>query len=190
MKSAKKHVELSVILLLARNMADRIYQPGIGPTRNRSTAEALDATVANPDSICAPLGFKITLTTTLYPVEVADSLEFSVGLSGGNMDLIPMDYLSTTHALISATYQQTRWYFTHFEEDFLATTHDLYSATYIQTRWYYTAAEEDFLSTTHALIDATYRQIVVKVDTGSSGKPYEELQLAIAIHTASRMELV
>ena len=132
---------------------------------------------------------RLVLTTTLYPVEVADSLELSVSVSGGNMDQIPMDYLSTTHALISATYIQTRWYFEHDEEDFLATTHDLVSATYIQKRWYYTADEEDFLSTTHALIDASYIRRLVKVDTGSSGKPYEELQLAIAIHTASRMEL-
>ena len=135
-------------------------------------------------------GIEVIYTTTLYPLESTDSMEITASVDGGSMELIPYDSLSVDHALISASYTQTRWYFTYFAEDFLAMDHALISASYIQTRWYFTDAYEDSLSVDYALIDASYIPKLVMAATGSSGKPYEELQLSVTISNTCTMELI
>ena len=168
-------------------MADRIYQPGIGPTRNRSTAEALDATVANPDSICAPLGFKITLTTTLYPVEVKDSIKLAATVDAGYMTILPNDSVQNAYSLLAGTNTQKRWFFYDGPyEDSVDNLYSLLDGTNTQKRWFFSDGPyDDSVKNAYSLLDGTSIRGLVRADT-----PDEKLKLSTVIRNTCTMDLV
>ena len=98
--------------LAAGTVADKLYQPAIGPTRNTEAQDALDATVPNPEAICEPIGFIETiLSSKLYPITASDSMEIAATLSGGDMFMIPTSYVDTTFSPEDGTYVQKRWFY-------------------------------------------------------------------------------
>jgi len=135
-----------------------------------------------------PVDNQIILTTTLYPVEVVESIQLGAVIKDGSMWEIPFDEVATTHDLLSGSYTQLRWWYSDgpYQDD-VSTTHDLLSGTYVQLRWWYTDGPyDDEVATTHDLISASHIRGLVIGDT-----PDEELQLGAAIYPAGcSMELI
>ena len=134
-----------------------------------------------------PVDDQILLTTTLYPVEVNDSLEINVTLSGGFLELIPGSSLESTQTILDGTYTQVRWFYTDgiYDSD-LESTQDMEDGTYVQVRWFYRDGPyDDNLESTQVMLDGTYISKLVAADT-----PDEKLQLALAINNNCSMDAI
>ena len=127
------------------------------------------------------------LTTTLYPVDVVDSLLIDITFSSGSMSLIPSDSVGTDHTVLDMTYVQQRWFYSDGPyADSTSTDHIVLDMTYVQQRWFYEAGPyDDSTSADHTVLDMTYIRLVVLVDT-----PDEKLQLNVSIKDTCSMDLI
>jgi hypothetical protein len=130
---------------------------------------------------------EIVLTTTLYPVDVSESVLVSGAVSHGYLIPVASDSLETTASVIDMTYIQTRWFFEDGPyDDSLETTYDVLDMTYIQTRWFFEDGPyDDLFETSYTVLDMTYIRIKVEADT-----PDEGIQLGIEIMDTCSMEAV
>jgi len=134
-----------------------------------------------------PVDDQILLTTTLYPVEVVDSLQVGLTFSGGFLDLIPGSDFQSTQLMQDGTYIQVRWFYEDgpYDSD-LASTQGMEDGTYIQVRWFYEDGPYDSdLQSTQTLLDGTYVSKLIEADT-----PDEELQLALTINDTCSMDAI
>jgi len=134
-----------------------------------------------------PVDDQILLTTTLYPVEVVDSLQLSVAISAGGMFEIASSEIEATFGVEDGTYIQLRWFYSDgpYDSDIEATfgTED---GTYIQLRWFYTDGPYDSdIEATFGMEDGTLVNKLVTADT-----PDEALQLSLAINNTCTMDAV
>ena len=142
---------------------------------------------------------QIVLTTTLYPVDVAESLAFACSFKQGTMAAIPEDFFQTAdYSMLNGTYVQQRWYYTDgiyndpaysdTDDDFY-TDFSMLNGTHVQLRWYYLDGiygdpgggdpaydTDDEFYTDFSMLNGTYIQLKIVVDS-----PDEELQFAITI---------
>jgi len=166
-------------------VADKIYKPGIGPTKTNST-DALDATLPNPDTICITGHIEYFLSSKLYPLNAQDAMAFSTGFLSGWKAPIPQESIQYTQDALSGSYIQKRWYFTDgpYEES-LEYTQDVLSASYIQKRWFFVDGPyEESIQYTQDVLEASYEPKLIFADT-----PDEKLQLSMRIGTCS-MDLI
>jgi hypothetical protein len=131
-----------------------------------------------------PIDNQVILTTTLYPVEVVDSLQLSASISTGWMALIPIDYLEHTIGNVVITYVQERWFYSDGPyTDYLEHTIDDLVFTYVQERWFYVDGPyTDYLEHTLDNLEFTYIRKRIEVDT-----PDELLQLSCSINANCTM---
>lgn len=129
----------------------------------------------------------LLLTTTLYPVDVDDSMELSITINIGSMTLIPLDNLETSHEVMDGLYVQERWFYSDGPyEDSLETSQIVMDGTYVQERWFYSDGPyDDSIDTSHEVMNGSYVNKRVEADT-----PDEELQLAISIDSSCTMEAI
>lgn len=129
-----------------------------------------------------PVEDQIILTTTLYPVEVVEGLQFGISLDSGRMEPIPMDYLEYTQDIIGGSYIQKRWFYTdgpYIES--LEYTQDIIGGSYIQKRWFYVDGPyEESVEYTQDVIGGTYIRKKIEADSTD-----ESLQLSVTIGTCS-----
>ena len=93
-------------------MVDKLYQPAIGPTKNTEAADALDATVPNPEAICEPTEqIETILSSMLYPVAATDDMVFGIAFSSGWLAPLPNSDFTGTFGMEDGTYIQTRWFY-------------------------------------------------------------------------------
>ena len=134
-----------------------------------------------------PVDDQILLTTTLYPVEVVDSLQISVTMNLGDMFLLPHSEFQSTFGMEDGTYTQLRWFYSDgpYDSD-LQSTFGMENGTYTQLRWFYEDGPYDSdLQSTFAMLDGTLINKLVIADT-----PDESLQLNVVINNTCSMELV
>jgi hypothetical protein len=134
-----------------------------------------------------PLDNQIVLTTTLYPVDVTDSLKFSASFSSGRMLPIPVDHINVAHDVIEATYEQKRWWWEDgpYLDDFNV-AHDVIEATFIQKRWWWEDGPYlDQLNVSHDVIEITMINKGVDVETS-----IEKMKIFARIDTTSTMDAV
>jgi len=126
------------------------------------------------------------LTTTLYPIEVNDAMAVSITVSASSMDLVPLDNIQATYAMVDGTYTQLRWFLTDgpYDEDIQA-TYAMIDGTYTQLRAFLTDGpyDED-IQATYAMIDGTLTNKLVE------GYDEEFLLPSLTITTDSTMDLV
>lgn len=127
------------------------------------------------------------LTTTPYPVDVAEGLVIGCSPAGGTLTLVPFDNVETTFAVQGMNYTQTRWFYTDGPyDDEVETTFSVEEMLYYQTRWFYTDGPyDDEVETTFAVIDFSYIGKLVEADT-----PDESIQMSIAIMNTCSMDAV
>jgi len=126
-------------------------------------------------------------TTTLYPVEVVDSLGVSVVFESGAMAILPASEVATGLGLENGSYTQLRWFYTDgpYDSD-VATSISLHDGSYTQLRWFYEDGPYDSeVGTSIALISGSLINKMVHADT-----PDEELQLSAVILTSCSMDLI
>ncbi len=133
------------------------------------------------------LGSQTILTTTPYPIDVADNIQLAITFSGGFLDLIPESDLQSTQDMQDGTYIQVRWFYEDgpYDSD-LQSTQDMQDGTYIQVRWFYEDGPYDSdLQSTQIMLDGTYETKLVIADS-----PDEKLQMAITINDTCTMDLI
>ena len=130
---------------------------------------------------------RIILTTTLYPIEVADSLCFNITATGGVMELLPESEDTVNYTAIDGSYTQVRWFYSdgpYDSDDTLDYT--AIDGTYIQTRWFFSDGPYDSDDTvSFTALDGTLINKLVTVDT-----PDESLQLDCVINNTCSMDLI
>jgi hypothetical protein len=132
-------------------------------------------------------GEQVVLTTTLYPVDVDDSLAIEISMLGGTMNLLPHSEFSSDFEAQDGTYEQLRWFFfdgpydSYFSSDF-----EVQDGTYEQLRWFFFDGPYDsYFSSDFEAQDGLLRNLLIWGDT-----PDEELQMAIVISATSTMDLI
>lgn len=141
---------------------------------------------------CPPWPKDLEVTTTLYPVVVVDSMQVTAGFSDGWMSQIPRDYAAMSQDAQRGTYIQARWWYEDGPyDDYIKMTQDAQRGTYIQTRWWYEDGPyDDYIAMTQDAQRGTYIHKIVRAKTGSTGKPYERLQMTTTINNTCTMDLV
>ena len=132
-------------------------------------------------------GEELIITTTPYPIEVVEGLVFSAAPDQSSMEEIASDYVETTHAVLSGTYVQKRWFYTDGPYlDEVEMTHTVVDGTYIQTRWFFEDGPyNDEVEMTHVVVDGTHLQRRVFADS-----PDESIQITCTPLKTSSMDSV
>lgn len=125
------------------------------------------------------------LTTTLYPAEETEELEFSVEIVMGRMDRIPEDAITFSQDMISGSYTQLRWFYAHSEEESITFSQDMISGSYVQLRWFYSHSDEESITFSQDMISGSYERKRIFADS-----PDEPLIFSPAIMNTCTMETV
>lgn len=118
-------------------------------------------------------------TTTLYPVDVDDGIEFSIAPVGGQFNQWEYDETEYSHDILTGDLQQVVWYLTAGPwEDYTTYSHDILSGDIQQVVWYkYAGPWEDSTEYSHNILTASLINKLVTVDS-----PDEKLQLSCEIY--------
>jgi len=82
------------------------------------------------------------VTTTLYPVDVQDSMIFSANTAEMGMYPVPFDSSEFSFSMGDGSYVQKRWFYEDTVDPISAEfSFSMGDGTYVQKRWFY---EEDF----------------------------------------------
>ena len=131
---------------------------------------------------------QLVLTTTLYPVDILDRLEYSMDIQPGRMDVIPFDNVTVSKIEFGdGTYIQKRWFYEHdLGFDNFSSFLLFGDGTYVQKRWFFeeTIGPDNF-SSFLLFGDGTYSRKKVEGDT-----PDQLLQLNADISQTSSMTAV
>jgi hypothetical protein len=141
---------------------------------------------------CPPWPKDVEVTTTLYPIVVVDYMQVAASFNAGWMAQIPHDEIEASHDVQSASYIQARWWYTDGPyDDYTEASHDIQAGSYIQTRWWYLDGPyDDYTEATHDIQSGSYIRLIVRAKTGSTGKPYERLQMVATINDTCTMDAV
>ena len=136
---------------------------------------------------CPPCPKDLEVKSTLYPVDVAESLEYFMQLQSGRMDLILTIAEVTVKGVLTkpGTYEQLRWFFEETIPSIEEVTAKaaVHIGTYTQLRWF---LEE----TIPSIEEVTVKAAMTKAGVYTSklviaDSPDEELQLNANIFTSS-----
>jgi len=127
------------------------------------------------------------VTTTLYPVDVQDSMIFSSNIISGEMYGIPGDHLEADFLVVEGVYEQKRWFYeATVSPDHMDSTFSVLSSTYEQKRWFYEETTDPVhIESIFSVISATY---VSKQVPGQA--PVESLYFGVNINEDCEMETV
>jgi hypothetical protein len=131
----------------------------------------------------------ITLTTTLYPVDVTETIVFGASATTSSMKEIQQDYYTQGNFSVQdGSYTQLRWFY-YDGPYYDAYTHgnfDVLDGTYIQLRWFLTDGPyyDAYTQGNFSVQDGTLINKLVVADS-----PDEEIQMS-ASAAPSTMELV
>ena len=136
---------------------------------------------------CPPWPKDLEVTTTLYPVDMVDSVAFDISLTAGSLALLPLSDFQSTFGMENGTYTQLRWFISDgiYDSDMQA-TFGMEDGSYTQLRWFLTDGPYDSdLQATFGMLDGTIINKLVIVDT-----PDELLQLNLVINVTCSMDLI
>lgn len=129
-----------------------------------------------------PVDEQLLLTTTLYPIDVAENIICSISFSNGSMEPIPSENATLQAGELVGSYAQTRW-FHEYDAGTEAVTLEAGELTgsYTQTRWFheYDAGVEAVTLEAGELI-GTYSRTKVWADSED-----EELEFSVAISASN-----
>jgi hypothetical protein len=132
----------------------------------------------------------LILTTTLYPVDVTDSMVMSVEFTGGFMSPLPAAEVSGIFGPgPDGVLEQLRWFYSDgpYDNEVAGTFGPGDEGELIQLRWFYTDGPYDNeVSGTFGVGPAgDLRQLIIYGDT-----PDESLQLAVTVNDTCTMDAV
>ena len=139
---------------------------------------------------CPP--WPLEVTTTPYPVEVFDKIELTISFDDGYMGELPHSEATIDFGSTGGSWSQERWFSSDGPYDSDGTIDfDSPGGRWLQVRWFYEDGPYDSNATIgFGAVDGLWKNKLVVADTGSTNKPYEELQLNIAISPDCAMELI
>ena len=138
----------------------------------------------------------LLLTTTPYPVEMVERIVFGINVDAMSMKPIAQEHFSNDFSAgPDGSLIQKRWFWTDgpYFDEFASEFGVGPDGTLIQLRWFWEDGPYlDEFTNTFGVLDGTLilTRIIVEADTGSSGKPYEELQLNCRINDTCTMDLI
>lgn len=141
---------------------------------------------------CPPWPKDLELTTTLYPVDVTDVMVFGIRVTGSAMALLPESDEQWSMNLQDGILQQERWFYSDgpYDSD-EQWSMNLQDGILQQERWFYEDGPYDSDEQWGMnLQDGIYENKLVRVDTGQTGQPYEELQLGARPGTTGYLTLI
>lgn len=124
------------------------------------------------------------VTTTLYPVDVTETIVFGISLTAGSMDVPLSEYITANMDFVSGYHYQARWFYEDGPyDDTITGTFDFISGYHYQARWFYDDGPyDDSITGNFNLVNGYYLNKLVKADT-----PDEELQLTCVINNSCTM---
>lgn len=130
------------------------------------------------------------VTTTLYPVDVTDTVVFGITLASGRMELLPTSGpIAPALNMLSGTLVQERWFVSDgpYDSGPITSALAMLGGTLIQERWFLSDGPYDSGPITSALsmLDGTLVNKLVIADS-----PDESLQLGARINSSCSMELI
>jgi hypothetical protein len=129
----------------------------------------------------------VILTTTLYPVEVMESISFSARAGAGLMQEIQTDYFTHTHNVQDGSYTQLRWFYTDGPyDDYFTHGNDVQNGSYTQLRWFLVDGPYyDYFTHSNSVQNGTLINKLVEADS-----PDEEIAMNAYASTASTMDAI
>lgn len=132
----------------------------------------------------------IVYTTTLYPVDATDAIDFGGTLASGSMQEPPNDDAQYSEGVpLNGTYIQLRWFYSYGPESDDAQYSEgvPLDGTYIQLRWFYSyGPESDQAQWVEGVpLDGTYISKRVWADS-----PDEKIDFSCAPTTSCSMDAV
>lgn len=136
-----------------------------------------------------PIEYKLLLTTTLYPVEVQESISFSAGTAVSYMKEIQQDYYTQGNFSVqNGSYTQLRWFYYDgpYDDAYTQGNFAVLDGSYTQLRWFLTDGPYDdaYTQGNFSVQDGTLINKLVEADS-----PDEEIQMS-AQAAPSTMELI
>ena len=138
---------------------------------------------------CPPWPKDLEVTTTLYPIDVTETVHLGGTLSGGVLEPIPNeDWAATFGTTSDGTLTQLRWFYEDgpYDDQWTASFETGIDRTLVQLRWYYEDGPyDDEWTASFSASDGTLVNKLVEADS-----PDEMLHLGCTILNTCTMDLI